>query len=249
MFDDLDMNAFFSLVIIGFIVFVFIWRRTKGKRGEKTVAALLSLLPKKDYRVINDLVIQFGGYSTQIDHVVVSVYGIFVIETKFYQGWIYGGVESEYWTQNIYGHKYQFLNPLRQNQGHCKAIARLLGVQDSIPIRSIIAFSSQASFQVNPTLPVMYWKDVVPYIKSFFEKHMSEAQADDIYKRLCAANVTDRTARKEHVQIVKRNQARRNLAITSGKCPRCGGNLVLRDGQYGRFYGCSNYPNCKYILK
>ncbi len=50
----------------------FIWRRTKGKRGEKTVAALLSLLPNKDYMVINDLVIQSGGYSTQIDHVVVS---------------------------------------------------------------------------------------------------------------------------------------------------------------------------------
>ncbi|NOX61507.1 MAG: type I DNA topoisomerase [Chloroflexi bacterium] len=29
-------------------------------------------------------------------------------------------------------------------------------------------------------------------------------------------------------------------------CPECGADLVLRDGRYGRFIGCSNYPECKY---
>lgn len=28
----------------------------------------------------------------------------------------------------------------------------------------------------------------------------------------------------------------------------CGGRLVLRNGRYGQFYGCSNYPKCNYIL-
>ena len=46
---------------------------------------MLSLLPKKDYLVINDLLLQSGGHSTQIDHVVVSVFGVFVIETKYYK--------------------------------------------------------------------------------------------------------------------------------------------------------------------
>ena len=30
------------------------------------------------------------------------------------------------------------------------------------------------------------------------------------------------------------------------KCPRCGGELVKRNGRYGPFYGCSNYPGCRY---
>jgi len=33
------------------------------------------------------------------------------------------------------------------------------------------------------------------------------------------------------------------------KCPQCGSRLVERIGKYGRFYGCSSYPNCKYTAK
>lgn len=237
------------LIIVSLFFLVIIWRRSKGKRGERHVAILLSLLPKKQYRVINDLLLQSGGHSTQIDHVVVSVYGIFVIETKYYQGWIYGGETSEYWTQNIYGHKYQLSNPLLQNQGHCRAIARLIGDMGSIPIHNIVAFSRQASLRVDRSLPVMYWKRVVPFIKRFKQPLMTEVQASEVYNILLSANVTDKKARKQHVSSVKHNQARRDTLVSEGRCPRCGGSLVLRNGKYGRFYGCLNYPNCKYILK
>jgi len=246
----MDWSAIITiLAFVALFALVIIWRRSKGKRGEKQVAVLLSLLPKKEYKVINDLLLQSGGHSTQIDHVVVSVYGVFVIETKYYQGWIYGGENSEYWTQNIYGHKYQLRNPLWQNQGHCKAIARLIGDSGSIPIQNIVAFSRQASLKIDRSLPVMYWWRVVPFIKRFKHAQITESQAREIYNTLVSANVTDRAARKQHVTSVKHNQVRRNTAVANGKCPCCGGNLVLRDGRYGRFYGCSNYPNCKYILK
>ena len=235
--------------VFAFFVLAIIWQRSKGKRGEKQVAALLALLPKKNYKVINDLLIQSGGHSTQIDHVVLSIYGIFVIETKYYQGWIYGGENSEYWTQNIYGNKYQLRNPLWQNQGHVKTIARMIGDERNVPIYNIVAFSRRATIKVDRSLPVMYWWNVVPYIKRHKEVHLTDDQANEIYNTLLSANVTDRAARKQHVTSVKHNQARRNTAVANGKCPRCGGNLVLRNGRYGRFYGCSNYPNCKYILK
>lgn len=29
-------------------------------------------------------------------------------------------------------------------------------------------------------------------------------------------------------------------------CPRCGGGLVKRNGRFGAFYGCSNFPDCRY---
>lgn len=246
----MDWSAIISIAaVVALFVLVIIWRRSKGKRGEKQVAALLALLPKKSYKVINDLLIHSGGHSTQIDHVVVSIYGIFVIETKYFKGWIYGGENSEYWTQNIYGNKYQLRNPLWQNQGHVKTIARLIGDSGDVPIYNIVAFSRQATIKVDRSLPVMYWWNVVPYIKRHKEAHLTGVQADDIYNTLLSANVTDKTARKQHVTSVKHNQARRNTAVANGKCPRCGGNLILRNGRYGQFYGCSNYPNCKYILK
>ncbi len=235
------------LVVVALFAAAIIWRRTKGKRGEKQVSALLSLLRKKDYLVINDLLLQSGGHSTQIDHVVVSVFGVFVIETKYYKGWIYGGENSEFWTQNIYGNKYQLRNPLRQNQGHVRAVMRLLG-DVNVPVHNIVAFSRQARLKVDRSLPVMYWMGVVPYIKRFKEPQIARDQAEEIYNVLLSANVTDKNARKQHVASVKQNQVRRDTAVANGKCPRCGGDLVLRKGKYGRFYGCSNYPKCNYTL-
>ena len=34
-----------------------------------------------------------------------------------------------------------------------------------------------------------------------------------------------------------------------GSCEQCGAPLVLKKGKYGDFYGCSNYPNCKFTKK
>lgn len=39
------------------------------------------------------------------------------------------------------------------------------------------------------------------------------------------------------------------LEKTGEKCPLCGSDLVIRDGRYGKFTACSNYPACKYIKK
>ena len=235
--------GFVSLIVLGIL-----WRRSKGRRGEKKMAALLALLPKDKYKVINNLLLQSGGHSTQIDHVVISVYGVFVIETKYYKGWIYGGENSEMWTKNVYGHKYELRNPLWQNKGHIKAITKVLDDPGLIPIHSIVAFSRQARLKIDKSLPVMYWGQVVPYIKRYKEPVMSEVYVNEIYRTLLSANVEDKDARKQHVKSVKQNKQRRDMAVASGRCPKCGGQLVLRKGQYGRFYGCSNYPKCTYTL-
>ena len=245
------MNWSSIIPVIGFVALIvlgIIWRKTKGRRGEKQVAAFLSRLPKDEYRVINDLLIQKGGYSTQIDHVVISVYGVFVIETKYYRGWIYGGENSEFWTKNVYGHKYELRNPLWQNEGHIKTITKLIDDPGLVPIYNIVAFSSQAKLKVDRSLPVMYWRQIVPYIQKHKEPVMSESYAEEIYNTLLSANVEDKGARKQHLQSVKQNKQRRDNAVASGRCPKCGGMLVLREGRYGRFYGCSNYPRCTYTL-
>ena len=71
----------------------------KGAYAEDRVARRLSQLPE-EYQVFNDVYIRSGGRSVQIDHVVISRYGVFVIETKNYKGWVYGSENAEYWTQN-----------------------------------------------------------------------------------------------------------------------------------------------------
>jgi ssDNA-binding Zn-finger/Zn-ribbon topoisomerase 1 len=78
---------------------------------------------------------------------------------------------------------------------------------------------------------------------------MSEQQVELLTALLLASNIDSKENRKEHVKSVKSNIQKRKETINSGICPRCGGHLIRRQGKYGAFYGCSNYPKCKYIAK
>lgn len=107
-------------------------RRSKGAKGERIVAGRLNDLNQQFYRVFHDLYLPRpdGSGTTQIDHVVVSRFGIFVIETKYYNGWIFGNARQKKWTQSIYGRNTQFPNPLHQNHLHVLALKAFLGLPE-----------------------------------------------------------------------------------------------------------------------
>jgi hypothetical protein len=233
------------------VVILFFLRRWLAKLfgfvGEKMVAVRLKRLPKDRYRVLNDVILSTGKTSTtQIDHLVVSVYGIFVIETKNYTGWIYGKEGSEYWTQNLYGNKTQFYNPVLQNAGHIRSLRWLLAGFTPLNIYSIVAFSGSADLRVSVKEAfVIYWRQVRSTIASFQEPRLSPEQVDAICEKIQSVRIrSTRKTRRQHVQNVK--AAQKKKAADPGRCPRCGGKLVVRNGKYGRFYGCSNYPHCRY---
>ena len=75
----------------------------KGWIGElKTGFNLWAGLDKKLYRRFHDIIIPSSHGTTQIDHILVSPFGIFVVETKNYKGWIYGSEDQSTWIQVIY---------------------------------------------------------------------------------------------------------------------------------------------------
>jgi len=43
------------------------------------------------------------------------------------------------------------------------------------------------------------------------------------------------------------NILKEEIPQNNNTCPECGGVLILRESKFGHFYGCSNYPKCKYI--
>lgn len=114
----------FLALFIGIIVIGINRAKIKGKLGEKKVTSILNGL-SDEYTIFNNVYLNENGRDNQIDHVVLSPYGIFVIETKNYKGWIYGGENAQYWTQNIYGRKYQLYNPILQNNAHVIALRSL----------------------------------------------------------------------------------------------------------------------------
>ncbi len=221
---------------------------SKGKVGEKVVARKLDRLPKDQYRVLNNVTIPTPKGSSQIDHLVVSIYGIFVIETKNYNGWIYGSEHAEYWTQNIYGNKYQLYNPILQNDGHVRALKRVLKDYAPLPILPIVAFSGKADIKVKvEEACVVYWSQIHKVINQFEEKRLSWSQVNAICDTVLDAQIEPgRETDKQHIKDIRSAREQKLDAVASGRCPRCGGTLTLRKGKYGKFYGCSNYPQCKY---
>ena len=223
---------------------------SKGKAGEKAVARRLKRLPEEEYKVINDLMLPTSYGTTQIDHVVISRYGIFVIETKNYQGYVYGGEDAEKWTQNIWGNKYSMPNPIRQNNTHVKALEyHLKKLNIDCPIHSIVTFSKRCriSIYVTGECKILYYNEVVPMILRYQVPSVTQDDIERIVKYLGEVNIEDKTERKKHNSQVWRLQEERQQKIEDGICPRCGGILVRRNGEYGPFLGCSNYPKCNFI--
>lgn len=55
---------------------------------------------------------------------------------------------------------------------------------------------------------------------------------------------------KEFEPLVKKafdEMEKKEAEETGEECPECGSPLVIRNGKYGPFVACSNYPECKYI--
>lgn len=140
-----------------------------GFIAERQLARLLRNRLSDDYRHYHNLILKTAqGDLTEIDHLLVSPYGIFVIEVKNYQGWIFGGEHHTHWLVQHYRRKNQFQNPLRQNYKHTEAVAYLLELDDTTKmdqIFSIIAFSDRAQFKTAMPDNVMHIHEVHRHIE------------------------------------------------------------------------------------
>lgn len=147
-----DLYIPIGIFFVFCLVLKSLWSRIKGYMGEAVVKMELSSLDKDKYSIINNLVLEnLSGntYSTQIDHLVISTYGVFSIETKNYKGLIYGSEYSKKWVQNIHGTKNDFMNPVLQNYAHIQAVKSILSkYYPNMRYFSIVAFSPDAKVKV-----------------------------------------------------------------------------------------------------
>lgn len=242
-------TSFAVTVIITFAVFgigyvILSLPAVKGRIGEARVNRILKGLSKKyGGHFIHDVIVKGEDDKTsQIDHVYVCSKGVFVIETKNYAGRIYGNQNQKQWTQVLaYGHsKNKLYNPVMQNYTHIRRLNEALPEQ--VDMVSVVVFvrGSIDFIDSDGVYTLRGLKQVVRDGSASYteEKVQAIATAIQAYKD----NPVSTT--KEHVQHIKETQQ----AIKEGICPRCGGKLTLRtskkDGR--QFYGCSNYPNCKF---
>ncbi|MBR9919184.1 hypothetical protein GYB29_16295 [bacterium] len=224
--------------------------KLKGRYGEYKVASVLNRLNKKDYYVFHDVLLKYGKSTTQIDHIVICKAGIFVIETKNYKGWIHGSENSRYWSQTLYDHKSTFTNPIRQNWVHVNAVKSTLVDINDIPFFPIIVFAGSATLKnVYSNVPVIYKSQLLNKIKELNQSEsFSKTEIEKMVSIINRKRLTSAADVRRHLKQVKK-KSREQVKKKPKFCPRCGSHLELRHGKYGEFYGCFEFPKCKYTQK
>ncbi len=181
-----------GLIILGLLAFSFLGGllnallketpKEVGDRGETEVSYCLLKLDPEEYEVFNNINIPSAKAQlgiSQIDHLVVSQFGIFVIETKNYTGWIFGSPERKHWTQVVYSEKNKLYNPIKQNWGHIYALSDFLKVPRN-KFKNIVCFVGDAEFKTEIPRDVFVDSSYIDYINSFKNKVLSEADVDSI---------------------------------------------------------------------
>jgi hypothetical protein len=171
--------------------------------------------------------------------------------------------------------KNHFLNPIWQNNGHIKALKEYLTLYPDVPYFSLIVFSERCKLKkltVSSNNVLVVNRDKM---KSTLKKKISEREEysaekrKEIYKMLfplCKMSKEDKQKHIDRINEIRNYQPKTSViprlyekieppsndSIVSesadqlGTCPRCGSNLILRNGKHGPFLGCSGFPQCKY---
>jgi hypothetical protein len=244
------LKVFWLLLPAVGLVKLFNSKQWKGLIGEWRVRRLLRQhLDRKVYQLFSNLLLPVDdGGTTQIDCVLVSLYGIFVIEVKNMQGCISGGATERFWTQQIGSFRRGFQNPVHQNYKHLKTLQKLTGIREACLI-SLIVFADKAVLADKLPENVIQSSELVLLIKSQRKRLLTVAQTEAAVKKIHAGRLKNSLSnRRRHVWHVRTLAAHK--AERPKFCPLCNSPMILRQARRGSnagrtFWGCARFPDCR----
>lgn len=198
------MESMFLLTII--MIGIYFLTKTsyaKGFIGEFWMNIILAkMLDKNQYMLIKNILLPTENGSTQIDHIVLSEYGIFVIETKNISHWIFSNI-GPYWTQVIYKKQFKFQNPTRQNYKHIKTLENIIGIKEK-EMKNIVVFTGDCTFKTDVPEGVVKIENIVKYIESFTEKIIPKSKLNKYKESIDDAKIKNNIISKiKHILHVK----------------------------------------------
>ena len=183
-----------------------------GNEGENIILNELSRLSDIG-RPFSNLYITFNnGSTTEIDIVFVTYRGIYVIESKNYNGKIIcDNIEDTNW-RVLYrnGQIYGLYNPILQNKTHINGLKHAIGVSDNSLI-PLVVFGSNADIESIKYSGVIKVNNLVEYIVNDYKTRDTVFTQNDVEYLLNAmqnlqnANVIKKYS---HVKQVKQRQRR-----------------------------------------
>lgn len=247
----------------------------KGKLGEYLTYKHLRSAERNGAKFLFNIYIPKGEEeTTEIDVLMIHAKGLFVFESKNYSGWIFGSEHQKNWYQTLpqgrgKSHKESFYNPIMQNRTHIKHLKVLVGAD--IPTHSIITFSERCTLKKvevkSDDIRVINRDKVYGTVAAICAQRdvaaLNNEQISEIYDKLYPYTQVSNATKEQHIENIEKKQEPtgvqavvedRSATEQEKRCPRCNNVLVLRTATKGtnagnQFYGCSNYPKCKYIEK
>lgn len=219
----------------------------KGWFGEKiTTLNMWISLDAKVYIRFHDVIIPTKNGTCQIDHILVSPFGVFIVETKNIKGWIFGSESQSKWTQSLYGKMYSFQNPIHQTYRQRKILSEYLNINE-LNIHTVIYFVGDCKFKTILPNNVIN-SGLGSYIEQFTNRLLSTELINQVVGKLQKHISTSSLTTRDHVRSLHERHGSTTV------CPKCGANLVERTIKNGpnpgsKFLGCDNYPQCRFTKK
>ena len=261
-------SSYFEITKTPYIVL----RGDMGQLGEYLTYKALKSFEKDGAKFLFNIYLpKENNDTTEIDVLMICKKGLFVFESKNYSGWIFGNDTSKNWYQTLPNkkggsRKEAFYNPIFQNRSHIESLKSF--VNPDIPMYSVIVFSNRCTLKnidlVHTDAYVVkresVYTTVIKEYKNTSTDSLDKSEITNIYNALYIYTQTDEATKSAHISNIQNNLKHVNIQIRNYsnsetmKCPRCGGILVERISKRGenigeKFYGCSNYPKCRYTKK
>lgn len=252
---------------------------SKGKQGEYRISLELSEFEKKGAKLLFNCYLpkensQYGEFS-EVDVMLIHSTGIYVIESKNYQGGIEGKIEDRDWYQSICKYvrkgkkeirirnKNPFYNPILQNKVHIDNLNKFLdenNIQKDIPIYSLIVFSDRGTLDGTTKKDGKKLREKVINTRDVYRrivkmgKHSKGVLSQEDIKRFY--DILYPHTKKTEDEIRRHRNAIQKIVEDMYPvriCPNCGAQLVMHSvlqmWRWKNYYGCMRFPQCRYKEK
>ena len=222
------------------------WTPTFGEAGRAVSGRGVFSRPRRlRLREFRNVILADRRGTTEVDIIVVGNAGVFVVERKEYNAWIFGEEADDMWTARYRDSStHRFQNPLRQNFRHVMVVQEQLGLSPGI-VQSIVSFTGNCKF-MKPMPPNVVRGSYLGPIVDARGILLTDPQVQSICSSLEKLEAASTAAAFDG--HVARLHARFSSTTT---CPKCGNALVVRHarnalaGDAG-FLACRGFPRCRY---
>ena len=186
-------------------------KHDSGHRGEYLIYKELKYLELEGVKFLFNLYIPtYNNKTTEIDVIMIAPQGIFVFESKYYSGWIFGTESQKKWTQSLhigYGdtRKEHFFNPIMQNEYHIKYLKKILNMDTNF--YSAVVFSNDCEFKnitrkSDSTTYLIYRSELyktIQHIKAINANVLSISDIETLYNKLYSYRQVDKLIKEKHI--------------------------------------------------